>query len=458
MSKHIVEIRVTESFVCPPELEGHTPEFGDNLLNTGFAGLKFGYDCVAKETNEIVQKKHEAEVKRLQEEAEKQRLKFENVIQILNDRNKMLEVRLSDKQDMSSTQEAEIRKRAISETESRMNDMQAELTRMRKELAESREREDNARRDERMRGDEHNKAIQTELAEKKTELAEIKTEFAETKKRLEQLKLNRANPSVKGNIFEGNVKQILEAGFPGSEFLSTPKQTESGDHIFKWDGLNIMVEDKSKKSFSKGDEDKLFRDMSQHNEIDVLIKICELPTTKASEWPVDVSMTDMRPTISINNFHGISDKVKFIEGLHSMIKLFAKLNKNKLSPSDEKYEQQQHNIQRIIRASRRYGGELRSNINDANACLRNIKYSAEQIDKILKRIQKTYAELIQDLTNDDINPTNTLIKSETTSSETDSDVSSTEAKPIPEPKTKTKKPKARENIMNFIKKPDTMSN
>jgi hypothetical protein len=498
MAKRIVEIQVTESYVYPPELEGHTPEFGDNLLNTGFAGLKFGYDCVKKDTNESLQKKHEAELKRAQKEkdgiieknekeAEKQRLEFEKNIQISKDREKMLEARLSDIQTVSSSNQSDMISKAKSEAEltysgriqevqSKYDMAQAEIKALREEMdgkleklrtvKESREkdllkevsdarqdiikqvnsaisREDTIRREAQTRHDEALKSVQTELDE--------------TKKCLEQLKLNRSNSSVKGNIFEGEVKECLEIAFGSEiEFLSKPKQLASGDHIIKVRGTIIMFEDKSKKRFDKDDARKADRDKLLHNEVAGLVILsCDASIEKTTH-NFNIFYTDGRPTLNVPNFNSIQNKVQYLQHLVDIIEV---INQNKITSSDEF---QQMKLKYILRESLRFEAELRNNTNEAANYLKNIIESAEAVRKINQSSLRNYVTRIEEFSKDIASPIISHIEFEAKSpSATDSDdASSTETTLVPEIKTKVQNtctPKISKPVRRVIQKKEETS-
>lgn len=125
----------------------------------------------------------------------------------------------------------------------------------------------------------------------------------------------------------------------GSGFELIDKRHFSGDHIFRWDGMMIMVEDKKyKETVPFKETSKALRDFSFHPECDVLIMISMDTPIRGHETAngIDVVFFENRLVLFVSNFASNGDLRLYIKRVIQPILVAGKtiVTKLKSDPSN----------------------------------------------------------------------------------------------------------------------------
>jgi hypothetical protein len=128
----------------------------------------------------------------------------------------------------------------------------------------------------------------------------------------------QANSSIKGKDNEDAFAQLLDHSFGSDQHYSKlPKTAESGDHVIKWKGLQLMFENKKyTNAVPKTQVDKALRDfmLDKNKDCDVLIFVSEDTNIINRDCPFDITRSDDgRPAIWISKFGHNEDKVVYLQ-------------------------------------------------------------------------------------------------------------------------------------------------
>lgn len=125
----------------------------------------------------------------------------------------------------------------------------------------------------------------------------------------------------------------------GAGFDLMDKKHFSGDHIFRWNGLVIMVEDKKySKTVQKKETEKAIRDFNFHPECDVLLMISMDTAIRGHETAdgIDTMIYDNRLVIFVSNFAEKGDLRMYIRRVIQPIMIAGKTLLAKLRDDPEK--------------------------------------------------------------------------------------------------------------------------
>ena len=120
-------------------------------------------------------------------------------------------------------------------------------------------------------------------------------------------------PVVKGRDNEIDTEHFIINHFssPGSGFLMKEKTERAGDHIFSWNDIKLMWEDKDYvRVVPQAEVDKAHRDFKEHQECDVLLFVSANSNIIGHEvvGGVDIRLIDKRIAIYISCFKQREDK------------------------------------------------------------------------------------------------------------------------------------------------------
>jgi O6-methylguanine-DNA--protein-cysteine methyltransferase len=148
--------------------------------------------------------------------------------------------------------------------------------------------------------------------------AEFNSKIDELQNQLRVLTHRQANSSIKGKDNEDAFSQLLDHSFGSDQHYSKlPKTAESGDHVIKWKGLQLMFENKKyTNAVPKTQVDKALRDfmLDKNKDCDVLIFVSEDTNIINRDCPFDITRSDDgRPAIWISKFGHNEDKVVYLQ-------------------------------------------------------------------------------------------------------------------------------------------------
>ncbi|XP_046638001.1 uncharacterized protein LOC124316231 [Daphnia pulicaria] len=148
--------------------------------------------------------------------------------------------------------------------------------------------------------------------------AEFNSKIDELQNQLRVLTHRQANSSIKGKDNEDAFAQLLDHSFGSDQHYSKlPKTAESGDHVIKWKGLQLMFENKKyTNAVPKTQVDKALRDfmLDKNKDCDVLIFVSEDTNIINRDCPFDITRSDDgRPAIWISKFGHNEDKVVYLQ-------------------------------------------------------------------------------------------------------------------------------------------------
>jgi hypothetical protein len=405
MATTSITLPVTADFVVPALLIDATPETCVNILLAGVAAVECATTSVAEETNATLTAKltakHEAQVARLQKDADAERLRFQKEIERLQ-------------------ADANLAKTLRADTENRLSEATASARQQAYEDAEERIRtaiEDKQKAEK--KADECQKLL---LAEQRQAAAAVITEKdrAEELVNAERLRADRmieeknrtievlqgigANSSRKGDAFETKIRTCVVNAFgTAGKFDILEKQYESGDHIFEWDAYKVMVEDKDKKEIDAEDIRKAHRDFTNHSECDVLLFISARAHIPKHQRPgdIDIALVDGRPAIYIGHFNTKENRVLYLQSLQPVMRLLIELTKKAAdSPTviNEKLSDKLRSIRQHFVYNENIINEL---VNKAKAAERNIKGSLDELMLTIVNVQSTFKNSLASVVTDD---------------------------------------------------------
>jgi hypothetical protein len=149
--------------------------------------------------------------------------------------------------------------------------------------------------------------------------------------------------STRGRINEENSHQIIIDCFSSPDFRMHAKEYFSGDHVFDWNGLRIMWEDKNYQKIVPLDQvEKAYRDFDMNKDCDILLMV-SLNTnisTHETSTRIDVEIIDDRLAIFVSKFGENDDCRQYVKTVLQPIILAYKpfLMRRKNEMSDTNFE------------------------------------------------------------------------------------------------------------------------
>lgn len=202
--------------------------------------------------------------------------------------------------------------------------------------------------------------------------------------------------TTKGIFGENFIQNYLTDKFSNSRIINTTKETASGDLLFIFDNLKILIESKNVQNLKKDDIDKFYRDVdikNDKNEINSAILISLNDTNLVNgERYFHFEIRNKLPVIMISNVFNNPEFIRIaILTLHFLIKNHI-FNKDDIINNNEK-------IELLIS----YFHELFDNIKKQITHLNNDKI-------IIQKLQESYHKRENDILNTDKIFSNILLK------------------------------------------------
>lgn len=122
-----------------------------------------------------------------------------------------------------------------------------------------------------------------------------------------ELNQNKHKVALKGAMNEKDMHELIVSTFatPGANFIMHDKHIRSGDHIFTWNGVTIMWEDKDyQKDVQVKEVEKALRDIEEHPECSVLIFVSKNTMIRGYESSDNIKVVfyGHRLVIFVSNF------------------------------------------------------------------------------------------------------------------------------------------------------------
>ena len=161
-----------------------------------------------------------------------------------------------------------------------------------------------------------------------------RAQLADQQKRMEILQGRAACSSLKGQTNETEMDDLLTNVFGSApDYEVLPKQLNGGDHLIRWCGYKLMVEDKFyTDQVPEKEVNKAHIDFTRHRDCDALIFISAKSQIRGHQKPgnLDIGLVDGRPVLYIGCMDLNEDKVVYLQTLqpviHELIKLTKKAN------------------------------------------------------------------------------------------------------------------------------------
>jgi hypothetical protein len=215
--------------------------------------------------------------------------------------------------------------------------------------------------------------------------------------RVNELVSTKQTSTTKGQIGENWSNQVIIDSFAshGVPFCMHDKKHCSGDHIFDWNGIKIMWEDKNY-TFKVPYEqvEKALRDFDANMDCNVLLVVSfNTPISRhESSSNIDAEFREGRLIIYISNFKSNADPVSYIKSIIQPILILAKpLLQQARNPNGENIEKLRMVMATFPNLIKSYADHEKS----LDEFLMDIKVKVQTMKNALMRSRRIIEDLVQ---------------------------------------------------------------
>ena len=418
MSTQILSLLLPSDFTVPKDLKSTTPDENAFIVKAGYhAFLSYDNDKAihndksfqeqlealkAKLENERLQreeqlkKQHAAELaaaKSAQASAESAHAASEAALkkQVASAQATAESARAAQAATNASAAQAEAaaRKRAQDDTAEQIRRLEQERERVATELKMERERA----------AAEREKLL---LAERETRERAQKRED-DLRAELDRARSIKSCPALKGAANESVMTELLTRAF-GGDFLD--KQLNAGDHLMRWEGFKLMIEDKTGylDGVPEAQVAKAHNDFVRHRDCDALLFFSAESSIKGHTRPgdFDVGVCDGRPALYIGKLNAKEDKVLFLQTLQPVIRELIKLTKKAVASGIDASDALKDKLSVIRMLLKNHETQVAAVRNSANAYARTQKSAWEMHKMEIAKMEASFASLLKEALTDDI--------------------------------------------------------
>lgn len=257
---------------------------------------------------------------------------------------------------------------------------------------------------------EREKLLAAEREASKHAAAELKAvnetaakQIAELQARLERAQGIKSCPALKGGANESVMTDVLTRAF-GGDFLE--KQLNAGDHLLRWEGYKLMIEDKAgyEKSLPKKEIDKAHDDFVRHKDCDLMMFICADGIVPGHTKPgdFDIGIHDGRPVLYVGRFGAKEDKVLYLQTLQPVIRELIKLTKKAGESGLDASEALAGKLSTIRLLLKNHESQVAAVRNSANAYARTQKSAWEMHKMEITKMEASFASVLSEALSEDV--------------------------------------------------------
>jgi len=236
-----------------------------------------------------------------------------------------------------------------------------------------------------------------------TQAAEAEKAAAVLRSALERAQGIKSCPALKGAANESVMTELLTRAF-GGDFLE--KQLNAGDHLMRWEGFMLMIEDKAgyEKGLPKKEIDKAHDDFVRHRDCDALLLFCADGVIPGHTRPgdFDVGIWDGRPVLFVGKLNAKEDKVLYLQTLQPIIRELIKLTKKAAASGLDATEALEGKLLTIRILLKSHEAQVAAVRKSANEYARSQKSAWEMHKVEIAKMEASFTSLLNEALTDDV--------------------------------------------------------